>query len=180
MPPRPPPKTVPGNRVSTRASLITHDAPRIYGVQWRSKIIEGKVISSCKRIPEGQTRNQTFVTADWYLPSRVVTKELNGRVIEFVPDAQQQQEGTPPPVAHPATPDNHRASANVEMETPSTTNTSATDTTNNNPPSSSSYTPSTATTATTTATPGAGSTTDTDQESPPPLKIGTDCMAHES
>ena len=43
------------------------------------------MIACDRRIPEGGTRNATFITVEWVLPGRVVVKELNGRVIECVP-----------------------------------------------------------------------------------------------
>ena len=42
------------------------------------------MIACDRRIPEGGTRNTTFITVEWLLPGRVVVKYLNGRVIEYV------------------------------------------------------------------------------------------------
>ena len=82
-----PPKTIVGNGVSAKASQITNDAARIYGSLWKVKRINGIVIASEKRILDGGTRNATFITAEWSLPGRILIKELNGRLIEYVPDA---------------------------------------------------------------------------------------------
>ena len=79
------PKTIVGNTVSTKASRITNDAAGIYGSLWKTKKINGVVIACGRRIPEGGTRNATFITVEWVLPGRVVVKEFNGRVIECVP-----------------------------------------------------------------------------------------------
>ena len=81
------PKTIIGNIVSAKASHITNDAARIYGSLWKSKKINGVVIASEKRIPDGGSRNATFITAEWSLPGRILVKELNGRLVEYVPDA---------------------------------------------------------------------------------------------
>ena len=44
------------------------------------------VVSACDiRIPEGSTRNATFITIEWVLPRGVVVKDLNGIVSEYVP-----------------------------------------------------------------------------------------------
>ena len=51
-----PPKTIIGNNVSAKASQITNDAARIYGSLWKVKRINGVVIASEKRIPDGGTR----------------------------------------------------------------------------------------------------------------------------
>ena len=41
---------------------------------------------ACDRwIPEGSTRNATFITVEGVLPGRVILKELNVRVIKYVP-----------------------------------------------------------------------------------------------
>ena len=79
------PKTIVGNTVSTKASHITNDAARIYGLLWKTNNVNGVVIACDRRIPEGGTHNATFITVEWVLPGRVVVKELNGRVIEYVP-----------------------------------------------------------------------------------------------
>jgi len=84
-----PPKTVVGNKVKTKASYVTHDACRIFGSLWKSKKISGKVIASDKRIPHGSTRNATFITTEWTLPGRVVVKELNGRLVEYMPPSDE-------------------------------------------------------------------------------------------
>ena len=193
MAPRPHPKTVPGNTVSTKVSFITHDAARIYGVQWRSKKIRGRVISSTKRVPAGSSRNQTFVTAEWYLPTRVVVKELSGRVVDFVHSdgaADGEESETPSPLNDDPTTPAPPANTNEEATTPSTTNTTAhsfTSSTSNNP-SSSAYTPSTTTTATSATTAAsvvvaaqnsdAGSTTDTDTSVSLPVGESVEFIAH--
>ena len=84
-----PPKTVVGNNVTTKASNVTHDACRIFGSLWKTKKIPGKVIASDKRIPDGSTRNATYITAEWTLPGRVVVKELNGRLVEYMPPSDE-------------------------------------------------------------------------------------------
>ena len=86
-----PPKTIIGNNVSAKASQITNDAARIYGSLWKVKRINGVVIASEKRIPDGGTRNATFITAEWSLPGRILIKELNGRLVEYVPDANGEE-----------------------------------------------------------------------------------------
>ena len=44
------------------------------------------VVSACDiRFPEGSTRNATFITVEWVLTGHVVLKELNGRLIEYMP-----------------------------------------------------------------------------------------------
>ena len=80
-----PPKSVVGNNVTTKASHVTHNACRIFGSLWKTKKVPGIVISLEKRIPDGSSRNVTFITVEWTLPGRVVLKELNGRLVEFVP-----------------------------------------------------------------------------------------------
>ena len=80
-----PPKSVVGNNVTTKASHVTHDACRIFGSLWKTKKVPGVVIASEKRTPDGSTRNATFITIEWTLPGRVVLKELNGRLVEYVP-----------------------------------------------------------------------------------------------
>ena len=79
------PKTIVGNTVSTKASHVTNDAARIYGSLWKTKKVNGVVITCDRRIPEGSTRNATFITVVLVLSGRVVVKELNGRVIEYMP-----------------------------------------------------------------------------------------------
>ena len=83
--PAQPPKTILGNTVSAKASHVTNDAARIYGSLWKTKKVNGVVIACDKRIPNGSTRNATFITVEWDLPGRVVVRELNGRVIDYVP-----------------------------------------------------------------------------------------------
>ena len=73
------------NTVSTKASHIINDAARIYGSLWKTKKVNDVVIACDKSIPEVGTHNATFITVEWDLPGRVVVKELNGRVIEYVP-----------------------------------------------------------------------------------------------
>ena len=80
-----PPKSVVGNNVTTKASHVTHDVCRIFGSLWKTKKVPGVVIASEKRTPDGSTRNATFITVEWTLPGRVVLKELNGRLVEYVP-----------------------------------------------------------------------------------------------
>ena len=70
------PRLVIHNRVNTKASLVTKDAARIYGSQWKTKLIEGKVTKVDKRIPEGKSRSATYIEVDWELPGRVIRKEL--------------------------------------------------------------------------------------------------------
>ena len=69
------------------------------------------MIASEKRIPDGGSRNATFITAEWSLPGRILVKELNGRLVEYVPEATGAEivaawlrEGTivDSPVAHAA------------------------------------------------------------------------------
>ena len=79
------PKTIVGDTVSTKDSHIIKDAAHIYGSLWETKKVNGKVIACDRSIPEGGTRNATFITVDLFLPGRVVVRELNGRVIECVP-----------------------------------------------------------------------------------------------
>ena len=79
------PKTIVGNTVSTKASHITNDSACIYGSLWKTKKVYVVVIACDKRIPKGGTRNATFITVEWVLSGRIVVKELNGRVIEYVP-----------------------------------------------------------------------------------------------
>ena len=79
------PKTIVGNTVSTKASHVTNDAARIYGLLWKNNKVNGVVIACDRRIIEGSTRNATFITVEWVLTGHVVLKELNGRVIEYVP-----------------------------------------------------------------------------------------------
>ena len=74
------PKTIVGNTVSKKASHINNDAARIYISFWKMKKINGVVIACDRRIPKGGTRNVTFITVEWVLSGRAVTKELNGRV----------------------------------------------------------------------------------------------------
>ena len=73
------PKTIIGNRICAKASHITHIVALIYGSLWKMKKVNGGIIASKKRVPEGSTRNATFVTAEWSLPGRIVVKELNSR-----------------------------------------------------------------------------------------------------
>ena len=47
------------------------------------------MIASDKRIPDGSTRNATYITAEWTLPGRVVVKELNGRLVEYMPPGDE-------------------------------------------------------------------------------------------
>ena len=79
------PKTILGDTVSTKKYHITNDAARIYGSLWKMKKVNGVVIACERQIPEGGTRNATFINVEWVLPGRVVVKELNGRVIQYVP-----------------------------------------------------------------------------------------------
>ena len=74
------PKMILGNTISTKASHVTNDAARIYGSFWKTKKLNGVVITCDRRIPKGSTRNATFITVEWVLPGRVVVKELNVRV----------------------------------------------------------------------------------------------------
>ena len=80
------PKTIIGNRICAKASHITNDAARIYGSLWKAKKINGIVTACEKRVPEGSTRNATFVTAEWSLPGRIIVKELNSRLVQYIPD----------------------------------------------------------------------------------------------
>ena len=68
------PKTIVGNTVSTKASRVTNDAARIYGSLCKTKKVNGVVIACDRQIPEGGTRNATFITVEWVLPGRVVVK----------------------------------------------------------------------------------------------------------
>ena len=79
------PKTIVGNTVSTNSSHVTNDAAHIHGSLCKTKKVNGVVIACDRRIPEGSTRNATFITVEWVFPGRVVVKELNGRVFEYVP-----------------------------------------------------------------------------------------------
>ena len=63
-----PPKTVVGNTVSAKTSHSTNDADHIYGPLWKLKLIKGVVIAFDKRVPEGSTRNATFITVEWSIP----------------------------------------------------------------------------------------------------------------
>ena len=47
----------------------------------KTKKVNGVVIACDRKIPEGGTRNATFIIVEWVLPGRVVVKESNGRVI---------------------------------------------------------------------------------------------------
>ena len=60
------PKTIVGNTVSTKASHITNDAARIYGLLWKTNKGNGVVITCDRRIPEGGTRNFTLSTWSGY------------------------------------------------------------------------------------------------------------------
>ena len=86
------PRLVIHNRVNTKASLVTKDAARIYGSQWKTKLIEGKVTKVDKRIPEGKSRSATYIEVDWELPGRVIRKELNSRVVVRVKEHFQYSE----------------------------------------------------------------------------------------
>ena len=79
-----PPKIVVGNTVSKIAHTI-HDAAWIFGSVRKTKIFSGIFIASEKWITEGVNRNTTFITAEWEIPGRVITKELYGRVVQYVP-----------------------------------------------------------------------------------------------
>ena len=68
------PKTIVGNTVSTKVSHITNDAAHIYGFLWKTKKVNGVVIACDRGIPDGGTRNATFITVEWVLPGRVVVK----------------------------------------------------------------------------------------------------------
>ena len=80
-----PSKTIVRNKVMTKASNLSNDAARIFLSVWKSKKIPGKVLRLDKGKPNGSTRNATFITCKWILPGRVITKELNGRSVEYVP-----------------------------------------------------------------------------------------------
>ena len=84
------PKTIIGNTICAKASHITNDAARIYGSLWKSKKVNGVVIASEKIIPDGSARIATFVTAEWSLPGRVLVKELNGRLVQYVADENDE------------------------------------------------------------------------------------------
>ena len=58
------PKTIVGNTLSMEASHITNDADPIYGSLWKTKNVNGVVIACDRRIPEGGTRNATFITVE--------------------------------------------------------------------------------------------------------------------
>ena len=68
------PKTIVKNNVSTKASHITNDAACIYISLRKIKKVNGVVIACYRRIPEGGTRNSTFITVEWVLPVLVVVK----------------------------------------------------------------------------------------------------------
>ena len=80
------PKIIIGNRICAKASHITHIAALIYGSLQKTKKVDGVIIASEKRVPEGSSRNATFVTAEWSLPGRIVVKELNSRLVQYIPD----------------------------------------------------------------------------------------------
>ena len=77
-----------GRKVTTNASYLTHDALRIFGSVWKSKKVLGKVIRLDKRKPIRSTRNVTFITCDWTFPRCVITKELNRRLIKYIPPGE--------------------------------------------------------------------------------------------
>ena len=79
------PKTIVDNTLSTKASHVTNDSAHIYGFIWKTNKVNSVVIACDKRIPKGSKRIATFISVEWVLPGRVVVKELNGRVIDYVP-----------------------------------------------------------------------------------------------
>ena len=62
------PKKIVGNTVSKKASHVTNDAARIYTLLWKTKKVNGVVITCDRRIPEASTSNATFITVEWVLP----------------------------------------------------------------------------------------------------------------
>ena len=80
------PKIIIENRIYAKASHITNIAALIYGSLWKAKKVNGVIITCEKKVPEGSTRNATFVTAEWSLPGRIVVKELNSRLVQYIPD----------------------------------------------------------------------------------------------
>ena len=83
------PINIVGNTVSTKASRANNDATRIYGSLWKTKKLNGVVIACDRRIPEGSTINATFISVEWVLPGCVVLKQLNRRVIQYVPGIEE-------------------------------------------------------------------------------------------
>ena len=53
------------------------------------------MITCDRRIPKGSTRNATFITMGCVLPGRVVVKEFNGSVIEYVPGIEAVADTVP-------------------------------------------------------------------------------------
>ena len=73
-----PPKIIVGKNVLAKSSHVTNDAACIYELLWKSKKLNGVVIASEKRVPDGGTHNVTFITVEWSLLGRIIMKELNG------------------------------------------------------------------------------------------------------
>ena len=104
--------------VGAKARLLTHNAARIYGSNWKTKIVFGKVAASEKRIPDGTTRKATFVTAEWVICGNIVVKELNARNVEYYPDEDilpvfVEYADADDPVDATAVPVNENAAANA-------------------------------------------------------------------
>ena len=49
------------------------------------------MIASEKPVPDGGTRNATFITVEWSLPGCVVIRELNGRVVQYIFDEEEEE-----------------------------------------------------------------------------------------
>ena len=53
-----------GIKLNTKEWLVTYDVEKIYGSQWKTKLIVGTIVGSESQIPRGRTHHDTFIEAD--------------------------------------------------------------------------------------------------------------------
>ena len=80
-------RSIVGGKVHAKACHVTAitNAKRIFGTNWRTKLLNGRVIRVNQRIPEGKLRASWFITATYTLtavPFVEKTVELNKQLVK--------------------------------------------------------------------------------------------------